>query len=150
MELMGHTFALWQWLIIGAVALILAEAVVPGFVLMPIGVGLFLTAGVAAITKDPVILWTSLIVLEGTSIFVIRKYFKHLLDKPRILTNAEGMVGKEAIVIEAIAAGGSGYVKLYGDTWMARSFSTRTINQGEHVHITKIDGNKVWVEPMHE
>ncbi|NUN04842.1 MAG: NfeD family protein [Bdellovibrio sp.] len=141
---------LWlQFLAVGLV-LVLAEAVVPGFVILPIGLGFIITAGAAAFTNNLFILVPILIVAQFAAFFFVRKYLKEFAHLPRARTTADGMIGAEASVIEPIAPGKTGYVKLYGDTWQARSYSERELRVGTLVTITKMDGNKVWVQPLNE
>ncbi len=141
---------LWlQFLAIGLV-LVLAEAVVPGFVILPIGLGFIITAAAAAFTGNLFILVPILIVAQCAAFFLVRKYLKDVLHMPRARTTADGMIGAEASVVEPIAPGKTGYVKLYGDTWQARSYSEKELTVGTLVTITKMDGNKVWVQPLNE
>jgi len=141
---------LWIQLLVIGVVLVFAEAVVPGFVILPLGLGLILTAGVAAVTTNWYVLVPVAGALQFLSYYLTRKYMKKALDAPKKKTTAEGMIGKEATVTEPIEPGSSGYIKLYGDLWMARSFNERVLTVGTKVTITKIDGNKVWVTPLNE
>lgn len=139
---------LWAvWVLVG-LSLVLAEAVIPGFVILPIGIGCILTGIVAYSTPNAIIIWSSFAVFQFASMFIARNYLAPLVSKPRVLTNADGMVGQEAIVTQAIPVSGTGYVKLYGDEWTAKSFSEHVIEVGSHVIITKTEGNKVWVKPL--
>lgn len=145
MELIQN-LPLWQLFVIIGALLCLAEVVVPGFVILPLGLGFLIAAPFAYWLDGHALVWAILVVLQLVSTFLLRMYFKRLSDKPKIRSTAEGMIGKQAVVSEEIPAGGSGYVKLYGDQWMAKSFHLEPLAPGTHVVITKIDGNKVWVE----
>jgi membrane protein implicated in regulation of membrane protease activity len=141
---------LWQWLVAAGAFLILAEAIIPGFFAMPLGIGLIFTGLVAIFTDNHVVILAALVVFEVASVIYLRRVLKKLIGNTKLVSNADGMIGQEAIVTEEIEAGGTGYVKLYGDRWMARSFSEKKLGVGKKVVITKLDGNKVWVDPMHE
>lgn len=141
---------LWIQLLVVGTILVLAETVIPGFVIMPIGIGFILTAGVTAITNNLYVITTFAGVFQLLSFYLTRKYMKKAFEPPKKRTTAEGMLGQEAIVTEEITPGGNGYVKLYGDLWMAKSFNERPLPAGSKVTITKIDGNKVWVQPLNE
>ncbi len=137
---------IWQILVVAGTILALAEAIIPGFIILPVGVGLILTGVIAAFTENTVLIWISFFVFEFSSIYLARKFLGRALNRPKILTAAEGMIGQSAVVTEPIEPGQTGYVKLYGDQWMALSYSRELIRVGEKVVISKIDGNKVWVE----
>ncbi|WP_413291236.1 NfeD family protein [Bdellovibrio sp. HCB337] len=141
---------LWMQLLVAGAILVLAEAIIPGFIVLPIGIGFILTAGVAAATSNLYIILPVAGVFQFLSFFLTRKYLKHIMDTPKKKTTAEGMVGQEAAVTEEIPPGGHGYVKLYGDLWMARSYNEKVLPAGTKVTIKKIDGNKVWVQPLNE
>lgn len=141
---------LWLTLLIIGLVFMLAEAVVPGFVIFPLGVGFVLAAGVAALTNNLYIILPAFAVFQVVSFYLVRKYLKDVLHNPRLRTTAEGMIGVEATVVESIHPGKTGYVKLYGDTWQARCYTERELTPGTLVTITKIDGNKVWVQPINE
>lgn len=141
---------LWLQLLVIGIVLMLAEAVIPGFVVFPIGVGFILAAGVAVFTNNLYIIIPVFALFQVVSFYLVRKYMKDIFHNPRARTTAEGMIGAEATVTEAIAPGKAGYVKRYGDTWQARSYAEKELAPGTLVTITKVDGNKVWVQPLNE
>lgn len=66
-------------------------------------------------------------------------YFAQLHNNhKKITTNAQSLIGKEAIVIETIAPFHPGYVKISGQKWMAEA--NETINQNEVVKVDNISG----------
>ena len=138
----------WQLLTVIGVILIVAEIAVPGFIMLPIGLGFLLTAGVAAFTSSWIVLLACLAAFEIAIYFLFSKQLRRFHSRTKAYTNAEGMVGNECIVSEAIPKGGHGYVKLYGDTWQARTESGSPMEVGTRAIITRIDGNKVCVEPI--
>ncbi len=72
------------------------------------------------------------------------KYF----NKDRIRTNAESMIGRQAIVISEINnLEGIGQVTVNGMEWSARSMSDAEIPVGEVVVVRAINGVKLIVEP---
>lgn len=136
----------WQLLLIVGGVLAISEIFVPGFVMLPIGIGFLLTAGVAAFTDQWVVLLACLAVFEAGTFWIFQKHLKKYQQKTKAYTGAEGMVGQEATVTELIPRGGLGYVKLYGDVWQARSVHGGEIPVGSRVIIAKTEGNKVCVE----
>ena len=142
------SYELWQIFMGLGCILVLAEAIVPGLIMMPLGIGFILAAPIAYLTSDKTIVYGLFALFQLSSIYLTRRIMKRLMKSPKILTGVDAMIGQEAIVTESIAPGGVGYVKLYGDRWAARSFNEKEIAKGEAVVITKIEGNKVWVEPL--
>jgi len=74
-----------------------------------------------------------------------RKFFT-----PRqIHTNADRVIGREAVVSEAIDdLRGAGAVKVGGTEWTARTGTGVTIPVGATVKVLRIDGVKLIVEPV--
>jgi len=130
------------------IVLALAELVVPGFFILPIGVAFLLTSLFAIWITS----WSVLLPILGLSCLIsfwaLRSWFKKT-QKPSH-TNVEAMMGQECEVIESIAPHSTGYVKLYGDEWAARSENEKEIPKGTRVIIFRTDGNKVWVKPAKE
>jgi len=70
-------------------------------------------------------------------------------NRTRAKTNAEGILGKEAIVTAAIDnLKGTGTVSLEGMDWTARTKSGVNVSRGSVVRILAIEGVKVIVEPV--
>ena len=138
----------WQILAIVGVALMIAEIFINGFVLLPIGLGFLFTALIAVFVAQWPILLAVLAGSQAVIFWIFQRHLKKLHAQTRAYTNAEGMLGSECVVTERIARGQSGYVKLYGDRWEARSYSEEALEAGTRVVITKIEGNKVLVEPI--
>lgn len=74
---------------------------------------------------------------------VARKHFSPHLH----LTNADRLIGEEAVVTEAIDnLAASGQVKISGQTWTARSEREELIPVGETVTVLRIEGVKMIVQ----
>lgn len=136
----------WHMLTLAGIAFIILEILVPGFILLPIGVGFLATALASLwITDDT----TILLILGGNILlflFLVRRFFQPS-DEPTLATGADDMVGKKVVVVETIDDEQlTGYVKLYGDLWRAIGPKGAVIAKGETVTITAIDGNKVVVK----
>lgn len=68
-------------------------------------------------------------------------------NRTRAKTNAEGILGKEAIVTANIDnLKGTGQITLDGMDWTARTRDGQTIQKGSVVRILAIEGVKVIVE----
>jgi membrane-bound serine protease (ClpP class) len=64
----------------------------------------------------------------------------------KVSTGKEEMLGEEAIVTSALAAGGEGMVRIHGELW--RAGSSVAIANGQAVRVIRIDGLKLIVEPV--
>ncbi|NBW99209.1 NfeD family protein [bacterium] len=135
--------------VLGAIGFIFAllEMAVAGFFMLPIGVAFLATALVALWVPSWNILLAVLAAFEVVSFLVLRRWFTSKMPS-ELPMNVQGMIGQECEVIETIGPQNPGYVKLYGDQWVAKSSAGREISKGERVVIEKIDGNKVWVKPL--
>lgn len=87
-----------------------------------------------------------LALFQFVTFFTLRKWFSKQ-SKEASSTNTSAMIGQECDVIETIPPVHTGYIKLYGDQWAAKSETGQEIKVGSRVIITRIDGNKVWVKP---
>jgi membrane protein implicated in regulation of membrane protease activity len=127
------------WLIAGF-ALITAEVLSGGFVLIMLGMGGLVAAGFAALGAP---IWLDVAVFAGTSMALTtlaRPMLKRRLHTPHILTNVEALVGDKAIVVHTVDAHG-GKIKLRGELWSARAFDeTAVMEPGQAVTVMTISG----------
>lgn len=78
---------------------------------------------------------------------LVRPMTRHLLRPKGARTNADRILGEMALVTEAIDnAHSQGAVKVFGQTWTARSADGAAIPAGETVRICSITGVKAIVE----
>lgn len=138
----------WAFFMVIGVLLMIAEIAAPGFVLLPIGVGFILTGFIALFIDQLPILFAILALIEVIIFIFSKKYLRKFFRTSTVATAVEGMIGKEAVVMEPIRPGEVGQVKLYGDLWTAQSSGRLTLEKGTRVRIVKIDGNRVIVEPL--
>lgn len=136
----------WQLWIAAGIALCTAEIKVPGFVLLPLGLGAF-AAALPAAAGAPA--WAQLAGFCAGSLAAFassRTVFKRYLMRGASLirTNVDAMVGTEAVVVEPIADGGTGTVRIHGELWAARSL-TGALLPGEIAVVERVDGLKVYV-----
>jgi membrane protein implicated in regulation of membrane protease activity len=59
-------------------------------------------------------------------------------------TGVAAMVGQEAVVIEPLAEGLGGTVRIHGELWSARPLGG-AVAQGERVIVEQVEGLKLWV-----
>lgn len=133
------------FLVIGVVLIIL-EAVIPGFILLPIGLAFCLTALASLVVED---IGIQLLILAVNSVIIFllsRRFVKRGAKSPQLMTNADALIGSEATVSEAVENdANAGYAKIFGDSWRAISADGSKISVGTKVTVTALDGNKVIV-----
>lgn len=113
------------WFIFGSLAALLAAA---------LGAALYLQVGI-------------FVAVSGALLLLLRPLVKKYVTPKRVATNADRLIGMDAVVTEHIHnLGGSGTVKVNGTEWSAVSESGADIHTGAVVRIIKIEGVKVYVE----
>ncbi len=119
-----------------------AELMIGDLVLLMLAGGALATAGVDAVFDTPI--WVDGVVFAVVSLLlllVVRPVAKrHLLSRPRYLSNTEALEGRSAVVTEAVDEQ-DGRVKLSGEIWSARALEPGArIQPGEQVTVVRIDG----------
>lgn len=88
------------------------------------------------------------VLVSAVSLALARPLAKKFLLPGYSATNADRVIGQEAVVTQAIDnLRGQGQVNIAGQTWTARSESGAVIAQGELVRVLRIEGVKVFVAP---
>jgi membrane protein implicated in regulation of membrane protease activity len=137
----------WQILAVVGVLLLVVEFFTPSFFTLPAGLAFLATAFLAAFVTDWPILLGALTVNLLVVYWIFQRHVWPRVKRGRMETNASGMIGQTAVVTEAVdPEAGTGYVKLYGDSW--RVVSDRAFDVGAKVKIIGTDGNKVVVGPL--
>lgn len=107
-----------------------------------------LLAMIIALIGGP--LWLQILVFLVASIVLLiftRPLATKFFNQNRTKTNVESVVGKQAIVTEAIDnIKGQGRIVTDGMEWTARSFDSSVIEEGSIVTIEKIEGVKAIVK----
>lgn len=129
------------WLVLGIV-LVITEMFGGELVLLMLAGGALAAAGVDVAFDPP--LWIDFVVFSAVSVLLlaaVRPVAKrHLLTRPRILTNVEALPGQQAVVLERVDVR-DGRVKIGGDIWSARTDQPGDVfDAGTHVMVVEIDG----------
>lgn len=133
------------WTIL-TILLIITEASTSYFVSIWFAGGAF--AALISSLFDVGIIWQILIFVAVTTILLIatKPIVKKLRKTSFEKTNVDALIGKTAIVTEAITDNNStGSVKLDGKIWSARSKHGTDINEGQLVTVEEISGVKLIV-----
>lgn len=135
----------WQVYVLAAVILMISEIFVPGLILLPIGLGVLISAGFAAfITSTPLLILVTAICVSAV-FFTFRKFSYGDNDAPPA-TAVDAMIGKDVTITEKVTSTVPGYAKLYGDNWKALSITSgEEFNAGDIGVIQKVEGNKIFI-----
>lgn len=124
----------WHYWAIAALLLVVGEIFTSGFALICLAIGSVAgaIAAAAGCIIDYQIIWFSV----GTiaSFLVVRPLLKRLSKVDEVPTNADALIGRKAIVSEAInPTTGTGRVAIDGDDWKAESADEQPIEKGTKV-----------------
>lgn len=135
------------WLVV-MVLMLIVEAAVPGLVSIWFAVGA-LAALFSALFGAPV--WLQLLWFAAVSVLCLwltRPLVKKYVNSRVQPTNADALIGRDAVVTESIDNVQSlGAVKIHGQVWTARSADDALgFSEGEVVRVRAIEGVKLIVE----
>ena len=141
----GTMYAVW---LTAMIVLLIVEAAVPGLISIWFAIGA-LAALISALFHAP--LWLQIVwffVVSILSLILTRPFVKKYVNGRVTPTNADMVLGKEAVVTEAIDnLHAKGAVMLDGKVWSARlTPDGATASAGETVRVLRIEGVKLIVE----
>lgn len=139
-------FMPFLWLAI-AVTFFALEAVTVQFVSIWMGLGA-IVAIIPSVMQAPFhIQFLVFVVASVMFMMLTRPFVKNIINSKKVYrTNADSVIGMEAIVIEKINnLNGCGRVRVGGLDWAARSANGQIIAEGQCVTIEAIEGVKVIV-----
>lgn len=133
-------------IIFGIIAIILEIVVgaATGFELLVLGVIMVLGGGAGFLANSFTVAIIAVIVLLFAYVFFARNFIKKSLNITTHKTNADSIVGKQAVVVESIGEDKAGQIKIDGEIW--RAISEKPIEKGKKVTIKSISGVTVNVE----
>jgi membrane protein implicated in regulation of membrane protease activity len=105
-------------------------------------VGAALAAVLDLAGAPALVLWIAFLLVSLTGIAVARSLVSSRATRAARLRAAAALIGKQAIVLEAIAnREGMGYVKIGGEVWTARAIDDeRVIERGKRVEVVDVKG----------
>ncbi len=87
------------------------------------------------------------VIVSFICLIATRPLVKKITKQTIVHTNADGMVGRMALVtMDIVNTKGTGQVNVDGELWSAKSVDNREIKSGANVRITGIQGVKLLVE----
>lgn len=110
-----------------------------------------LVALISAALGAPVILQVVVFVAGSLiTLLIVRPLASKYINGRRVPTNADRVIGQEAVVTEDIDnLNARGQVKVAGAPWTARSQDDSPIPAGTTVKVLRIEGVKLYVTPVH-
>ena len=139
------------WLVL-LVVMLAAEAVTLGLTTIWFAAGALAAFLLALAGANLLIQILGFFVVSAILLFAMRPGASKWLNKDRIRTNAESLLGKTAVVTEPINnLAGTGQVQVQGQYWTARAVSDQVqITKDARVVIEKISGVKLIVKEEKE
>jgi membrane protein implicated in regulation of membrane protease activity len=148
-EKLVNTLGPWNWWILG-IALLILEALVPGVFLFWIGLAAIVT-GVLSLALWETSFWVwemQAFVFAGLSLasallgLRFMRHAKEESEEPLLNKRSESLVGRSAVLIEAISQG-KGRIKLDDTTWIVNG---PDLPEGTRVRIVSGSGATLTVE----
>lgn len=136
--------------VVAAVLLSALEIVVPGLVLLPFGLGAAVAAIAGALGAEP--LWQVLVFLVASfGFFLALRPLSRRLNAvgPEEGIGAERLTGATGVVLEHIAAGDTGIVRIDREEWRAESLDGSTLEPGTNIKVVEVRGTRVVVVADH-
>lgn len=110
------------------------------------GVGSLIAASLGASVPAQ---WVVFIIVSAIFMLLIRPFARRVLKPKGVATNADRILGEQAIVTQAIDnTQAQGEIKIMGQYWTARSADGAPIAQGSVVRVREIVGVKAIVESV--
>lgn len=138
-------FALF-WIIL-AVVLGIIEAGTVNLVTIWFAVGALAAFITSLITESFLIQLSVFTVVSVICLVITRPLIKKFVREKSVPTNADRIIGAEAVVTENIdEISGTGQIKVMGQIWSARTENGEPIEKGKSVIIRRIEGVRAVVE----
>lgn len=138
----------YVWWLGAALALGIVEVSTVTLYFLMLALAALLTAGAALLGASLVV---QICVFAGSSLLlvgIVRPVVRRALGRDaRVRTNADALVGREAVVTQRLV-GQSGRIRLDGDIWSARAGDATEVPVGTRVRVVGIDGATAVVGPL--
>ena len=135
------------WLAL-AVILAIIEMSTTSLVSIWFVMGSLFAFGVSFITDSVITQMVVFIVVSATALAFTRPLVKKHIHKETVPTNADMIIGKTALVTQAITVDNKGRVTVDGQSWLAQADVPLAV--GDHVIVEKITGVTRSVSPQTE
>ena len=135
-----------NWFIVGVFFVVL-EIVTPGIFFVLFGISAIVVALAVQLGLQSFVAQLVLFLVVSVILLIFIRPLANLTTKePDRKANVDRLVGKDAIVLQAITGDGlGGLVKVEGEEWRAVSQDKDIIEKGARVKILSVDSNKLIV-----
>jgi membrane protein implicated in regulation of membrane protease activity len=133
------TWIIW---VVAAVVLAVGEILTVSFWIGPFAVGAAAAAVADAAGAGDLVPWLLFFAVSGLVLAVVRPISRaHRHMPPRLRTGTAALVGRPAVVVDAIGGPESaGQVRIDGEVWSARAYDGEEHAAGSEVHVMEIRG----------
>jgi len=140
--------ATWQTWLVLALIFTLIETATTTFFIFWFGIGAAAAALAAYLGAHFVV--QMLVFLAVSLVFVAyTRPFARRVQRSRVKTNVDAMVGRSGIALDRLdGRGGTGLVKVGGETWTAVAAEDAPVEKGQRVTVLGVDGVKLIVRPL--
>ncbi len=133
------------WIIL-CIIFIIIEAVTPQLTTIWFALGSVASFVLALLGRGYPLQLAAFVAVSVIFLLLTRPLARRLTKKDYVPTNADRLIGEEAVVTEKIDnLTATGTVKINGQIWNARSQNGEEISVGETVRVTEISGAKLIV-----
>lgn len=134
----------WSWVLLG-IALLVVEMLTPGglFALF-FGAGALGVAVLSALGVSPLVQWLAFTALSLVLFATLRARLQERLGA-RSPARMDDLVGEEVVLLEDLAAGGTGKAELRGVPWSARAASGIPLRAGQRARVERVEGLVLWI-----
>lgn len=136
--------------VILAVVLSALEIVMPGLVLLPFGLGAGVAAASGFLGAPPLVQLLVFLVASFGFFLGLRPLARRLNSvTPTEGIGATRLLGVGGVVLEPIAPGETGLVRIDREEWRAESEEGQVLVPGMSIRVTEVRGTRVVVTPEH-
>ncbi|MDR1784510.1 MAG: NfeD family protein [Endomicrobium sp.] len=133
------------WLIISVTLMVFEMIIQSFFFFFCFSIGSTFAALISYFNISDLIEFTVFAVTSIVSIYFIRPVLKKILCKSKMInSNVDALIGEDAMVLERVTPLKSGFVKVLGEVWRAKS--NIEVEVGERVRIEGVSGTTLIVK----
>lgn len=134
-------------LIVAGVIISALELLVPGLIILPFGLGA-LIAGIAGLFGAPIVAQVIIFIILSLVFFLgLRPLARRLNAGTQHGVGSNRLMGAEGVVLEHIAAGDTGLVRIDREEWRAEPRGENSLAVGTRIRVIDVVGTRVIVEP---
>ena len=133
------------WVVL-AVVLATGEIAVPGFFLLPFGLGAAAAAVAAFLGASVFVQVLTFVIASGVFFFALRPIGRRLNQIEEVPgVGANRLLGRAGVVGDAVGPDDPGLVRIDREEWRASPASGQRFEVGDHVVVTDVEGTRVIV-----